>query len=241
MKRLLILLSLFVLLTACGTSEARYRVMFKTQDPGAQQELLLASMRLISQRMNVIGVKLDDQNIERKDGNVTIVVKLPGGTVRQIAKGSPVLTKLEQQAPKILDHAPKDLLTEQLTKPFSLRLMLESPEAGADVVTSIGSFKATGITEASLAVVQAAPAGEGKGKILLVFTKDGEVQIAKLFHDHKGKTIGLFLRDRVVSTVTSAGESKKNFIIDGVPSMELANQFADEVNVGLYVTFTSAD
>lgn len=242
MKKTLVLLSTLLLLSACGTVEVRYRASFTTEEAGSRQELLLASMRLINQRLGVLGIKPDDQNIEQKDGIVTIVLKLPDGTVRQILRGTPDLTRLEQQAPQILDRTPQDLLTEQLTKPFGLRLMLEVPEAQADIVIpELGAFKETGITEKSLAVVQAAPSANDTGKILLVFTKDGEAQVGKLFRSNKGKTIGLFLRDRLVSKVVSTGQPNKNVIIDNVPSMQVANQFADEVNVGLYVTFAPVE
>ena len=60
-----------------------------------------------------------------------------------------------------------------------------------------------------------------------------------LFAESEGKNIGIFIRNQLVSKLlVDTDELIDDIIITDIPTVQLANVFADDVNVGLHVTFT---
>lgn len=72
----------------------------------------------------------------------------------------------------------------------------------------------------------------------LLFTDEGRNLLKAAFAKHKGKTVGIFVRDLLVSKLKIAsGELSEHIVISGIPSAEVAQIFTEDVNVGLHVAF----
>jgi preprotein translocase subunit SecD len=135
-----------------------------------------------------------------------------------------------------------EALTEQLTRPFELRIMSQAAAgARADItVAEHGGFNETGITGGDLSWVEGRQQpGTNMGEVELVFTEEGRQKMSALFKQMKGRNIGLFVRDQLVSKLlVDTDELKDQIVIREIPQMELAQVFSEDVNVGIHVTFT---
>jgi preprotein translocase subunit SecD len=102
-----------------------------------------------------------------------------------------------------------------------------------------GEFAATGITEEDMVWADAAEDEQKKGVVRLTFTPQGSQKLAAVFKENKGKSIGIFVRDRLISKLTVQTDViEDHIVIRDIPSSELARIFVDDLNVGLHVTFT---
>jgi hypothetical protein len=217
MKKVSTLLALALALSACVPTSA-FHLKFDTTEPTIQKELLSASLRVISRHLQAMNATLKDQNVERSSDGATITITMDNKVA--LAK-----------------------LGERLLEPFSLALMKQVEEndpAATIKLAGHGAFAETGIDQTSLAWVYSMKDDQHpeKGKIQLVFTEQGQATLKKVFKATKGKMIGIFVRGILVSKVVSPGDAKEKIIIDNIPSQDLADAFADSINVGMHVTFT---
>lgn len=218
MKRVssfIVLASLFLLAGCQGKqTPISFELQFDTENEQEQAELALASMRVAERRLENIGEPLVDKSIVEKGDKtfLNITVEDPVGA---------------------------EILTDQMTETFSLAFMAQVPEEQADIViTGHGGFKRSGINEDVLEGIKAELDPAGKGMITLEFTEEGRQKMGDLFAVNVDKYIGMFVRDQLVSKLLVEGaELKENIIIRDLPSPEIAEIFADDVNVGLHVTF----
>lgn len=205
-----------LLLTACGATTTEYKLSFNTNDAEQQSALTLASLRVIERRLARMGDQLMEQNMTTR--NQDIVLSL-----------------------RIRDEEASATLTQELLRPFSLNIMEQAPEKTADtVVEGHGGFRKTALTQEHLQWVEARPSGpEGKqGMVILYFSPDGRTLMQQLFKKNKGKAIGIFVRDQLVSKLTVDTDKVENdIVIQNIPSYEIARMFADDMNVGLHVVF----
>ncbi len=218
MKRFISVLAVSMLLVSCsGKPVARFALSFDIADTNVQQALTLTSMRVVERRVEHLGEELVDKQINTKGSGTTLTLTL------KTSEGI------------------KALISE-LTAPFSMRVMVQtgSGETADISVEGHGSFRETGITEKDLEWVDARKDPvTGKGEVRMDFTADGKEKMKVLFKQVKGKNIGLFVRDRLVSQLHVETDIFPNTIlIRDVPSAELAQVFADDMVVGLHVTFT---
>ncbi|OGJ57197.1 hypothetical protein A3H22_03420 [Candidatus Peribacteria bacterium RIFCSPLOWO2_12_FULL_55_15] len=216
LKRILIFSTLLIL-TACGATKVAYKISFNIDDAEQQSSLTIASLRVIERRLSRMGDQLLEQDMKTRDQEVIISLK-------------------------IRDKEAGETLTTELVKPFSLNIMEQSPEKTADtVVEDHGGFRKTDITQEHLQWVEARTYGpEGKqGMVILYFSPDGRTIMQKIFKRNKGKAIGIFVRNQLVSKLTvDTDKVKDDIVIQNIPSYEIARMFADDMNVGLHVTFT---
>ncbi|MDO8648536.1 MAG: hypothetical protein Q7R81_02010 [Candidatus Peregrinibacteria bacterium] len=216
MKRLGALLSVSLLLAACGGSTVvYYKLAIRTDTPEQRDELIAASMRVVERRLSHLAANLSDKKVQVSDDEVTLKLEIDSSEAA-------------------------DALTAELIAPFSLRVMQEAPTEKADIVVEgHGGFSETGLTQKHLQWVIAGKDEGGKGSVQLLFTPEGRTIMGKVFKENKGKSIGLFVREKLVSKLTvESAEVKDDIIITDIPSAEMAEIFADDVNVGLRVTFT---
>jgi hypothetical protein len=213
-------LSVFALsaafLVGCGgPGTVEYRLTFDTQDAGMVKEFTDATIRVMQRRMDRLGVDMTEQNIAKDSDGVTVTIGMSNG-----------------------DAA--DALTEELTAPFDLNIMtMAESESGADlVVEGLGGFNATDVTHEDIKMVASGTNTETEGGyVLLHFTDAGIAKMRAVFAANVGKSIGLFVRGRLVSSLeVKSAELPSPLVIDGVPNPELAAIFADDVNVGSHVT-----
>ncbi|OGJ56414.1 hypothetical protein A3D88_03465 [Candidatus Peribacteria bacterium RIFCSPHIGHO2_02_FULL_52_16] len=200
-------------LSACGTNVVSYRLDTDAKD-ARLTEVLNASKRVIERRLQAMGEE-SSVDIENTKGEIHIRVAV--------------------------EAAVADALTQELTAPFSMRIMTEAPAGKGDInVEGQGSFQESGITEEHLVWVTAGTdANPEKGRVLLEFSEDGRRLMGDIFRKNKGKYIGLFVRNHLVSKLlVEAEEVKESILITDIPSILLAQIFADDLNVGLHATFT---
>ncbi len=216
MKRLGALFGVFLFLTAC-TGEAvtgSYDLQMETQDPARRETLGLAAMRVVERRIQSMQVPMREQTIRQEEGNLAIDVTV--------------------------DHPDTiALLSEQLQRPFTFRIMVESSADEVDAtVEGHGGFRSTNITEADIDWVESAQDDEGKGAVRILLTEEGQAKLQGLMTAEQGKSIGVFVRDVLISVLPAAGGDSVDITIRGIPDLALAEIFADDVNVGIHIMFT---
>lgn len=210
------------LLSACGNGEVNvtYELQFDTLQPGEQAKLTMTSLKVAERRMKGIGEHLLEKDFFTEDGMTYLSLTLP---TQDIA----------------------NLLTTQLTAPFNLQIMREVPTKEADeVVEGHGGFAKTGLNEEHLLNVEAGEdsTNPGKGRVQLFFTEEGRDLMRNIFQENLGKNIGVFVRGKLVSKLqVESEELKDDILIRDIPNRELAQIFADDVNVGLHVIFVPQD
>ncbi len=98
----------------------------------------------------------------------------------------------------------------------------------------------TGLTGSSLVWVQAlGDRSTGNISIDLEFTEKATNILREVYKNNKGKSLGIFVRDLLVSALLIEEELTSNHVrIGGVPSENIAGVFSDDLNVGLSTTFT---
>lgn len=210
-------LSLAILAGCGGPVTANYRLTFDTQDVGEVEVLTKATVRVAQRRLDRLGAELFGQHMvqDAEGANLELTISTSAG-----AKA----------------------LEEELAAPFDLNIMAVTDDAAtADVtVEGFGSFKKTAVNGDDIQMVTAKPNADGKGaSVQIKLTEDGLGEMRELFKQNIGKSLGLFVRGKLVSALTVASSDVPNpLVIDGIPDAELASIFADDVNVGLHVTVT---
>jgi hypothetical protein len=218
--------ALCVTLGACSKEVAlRYTVSANVADPGSVVALITAAQRVVQRRLAAIG--------ETKASVVTAPTGGSGGTLT-------VKLKTDNVVPRV-----KTMLAE----PFSFEIRLEKPAAttatasGSTDTANASDWLATGITKDNLLGVRTiVNSTTGEAAIELDFTPEGRVLLAKLFKENKGKNIAIFVRDLMVSRLQiQSTELDEHIVISGIPSAAVGEVFSDDVNVGLYVTYTPVE
>ncbi len=216
MKRPVAFFGVLLFLTACSGEAVTgsYDLTMDTEEPTRQEALSLAAMRVIERRIQSMQVPMLEQTLRQEEGAIAIDVQVD-------------------------DPATIALLSEQLTRPFSLRVMAGAPAEEADVtVEGQGGFRLTDITEEDVDWVESAQDSEGKGAIRILFTEIGRGKMQALMTAEKGNTIGVFVRDVLMGVLPAAATDSTDITIRGIPDPVLADIFADDVIVGAHVTFT---
>lgn len=132
-----------------------------------------------------------------------------------------------------------DAVKHVLSQPFSFDLRLENGQTVEGDLSTI-DWATTGIDGSMLTWVQAIGNKETSEVSLdLQFNDEGKAKLETLAGAQQGKRLGIFVRDVLVSMLTiQSGFSAEHVIIGGIPSATVAEIFADDVNVGLHVSFT---
>lgn len=215
-QSILPILLITLLLSACGEVTVTYDLQTDAELADQKSELTLASMRVMERRLKRIGENVLEKDITAKDGVPSIILTL-GDTVA------------------------RDTLTQELVQPFTLRIMTETTdEESADItVAGQGGFTETGLTEDHMTWAKAGQDTDpSKGLVTLTFTEDGRTLMNDIFAQNNGKYIGLFVRERLMSKLlVESAVLMDDIVIRDIPSVEIANIFADDINVGLHVTF----
>jgi len=217
MKRFFVPVALSLLLSACGATVASYNVTINTEDIEQRSELAGAIRRVVERKLASMGEESDSIDLAMADN------------------GAAVLNV------NVAEDSVKNVLDTNLSDPFKLRIMVESLENEADlVVEGHGGFAESGLTEDHLRWLSAQEEADGvRGRIIMQFTDEGRALMQQIFENNKGKFIGIFVKDQLVSKLlVDTDELLDQIVITEIPSVELANVFADDVNVGLYVTFS---
>lgn len=218
MKRLLPLLACALLVVGC-TKTVKFGVAFDTEDASRRADLEAAIIRIADGRVASGGKKIVERKIDTKDGASVLTVR-------------------------VSDAEAAKLLADGLMTPFSMTIMQQTPSGQGDIVSDkFGEFKETGISTGhfdwvamGLSIVEA---GASRGSAVITLTNEGRELLKEIFSKNKGSIIGIFVRGQLMSKKLVDANDKQDAIqIDGIPSAELAQAFADDVNVGLHAKFT---
>lgn len=213
---LTLLLTTTLFLSACGEVTVTYDLTIDEAYANQKSELTLASMRVIERRLKRIGEEILEKDITANGGIPSITLTL-GDTVA------------------------RDILTEELLQPFTLRIMTEAADGdSADItVAGHGGFIETGLTEEHITWTNAIEDTDPSlGRVTLMFTEDGRTLMNDVFAKHNGEYVGLFVRERLMSKLlVESAALMDDIVIRDIPSTEIANIFADDINVGLHVIF----
>lgn len=217
MKKIIAPIAFALLLTACGKSTAVFTLNIDTEDSDRRIELVAATDRVVERKLQSMGESEFVVDISRKGDETILEVE-------------------------VADNSVADVLANNLTDPFNLRIMTEADAEDAELtVEGHGGFKQSGITEEHLEWLLVEEEALGTGRITIQFTTEGRDLMETIFSANKGKNIGIFVKDQLVSKLlVDTDELRDEIVITEIPSVELARVFADDVNVGMYVTFTPA-
>ncbi len=214
MKRLAVCFGVLLVLAGCSVVRVTYRLTIRSEDTEMRSALIAATKRVVTRRLRAMGEDASVIDVNTKNGEIFLSVD-------------------------IADPIVGETLSAALTDPFTLRIMKQVDPPGDITVEGHGSFGETGITGGNLLWVVAGTDPNKKGYVELKFNQEGRNLIGKVFAENYGKFIGVFVRKHMMSKLlVEATEVKDAIIISDIPSPILAEIFADDTNVGLYVTFT---
>lgn len=214
--RLLSIAVLFAGLTACGgASTLKFMVHTDIVDPAKAIEVFQASERMMTRRLPAADVK---------DTQVKVVPSGSGAAVMTIA---------------VPNAAGAATIKRILGEPFTFDIRIEGPKlpGAAEGETN---WLPTGVDGSSLLWITPItnPNTQEIG-VELQFTEEGRTLLSAAFQGNADKSVGIFVRDLLVSKMTISADSVTDYIIiTGIPSERVAQIFADDVNVGLHAQFT---
>lgn len=215
MLRLMPLLGLLLLLTACGPKTITFTLTTDLTDAEERTAVFHAAQRVVFRRTGRLTETPEQPSLTaQEDGTVLLTATLP-----------------TQEA---------DILAQEVLESFSLNIMLQSMDDTGDLyVEEQGWFTKTDITEKDILWTQSFTETDGKGVVVLLLTDEGRTRFDALIRQNIGRTIGLFVRGKLMSKMQIARTMENDKIaISGIPSPDIAGIFADDVNVGLHVTFS---
>ncbi len=218
MKRALLSIGVLLIFSACGSSATVIREMTITStDTSKTAELLKGAERVIVRRLAAASItkNVSASAVPNAEQSATLTVTVPDGAAAE-------------KVHSILDE------------PFTFDIRTEEPANDPSDPTKT-EWKLSGIEGQDLQWVRVVHASDGSIGIELLFSETGRTKLATVLTDNVGKSIGIFVRDLLVSSLTiKKGGISDHIVIDGVPSDMVAQIFADDVNVGLHVTFAPA-
>lgn len=212
-----VLIGFALSLAACsGEQKIMQKVTIRSSDSTKVVSLVQATERVMDRRLAAIGVQNAHASVVPTGTNTALLtLTLPTAETAERTK-------------------------QILAEPFTFDLRIEEPKAQGD--TGESEWTGTTLTGSSLVWVQAVGnRATGAVSIELQFTEEGRKALATVFKENVGKNLGIFVRDLLVSKMSIAMTTvSDHIVISGIPSAAIAEVFADDVNVGLFVDFTPA-
>jgi len=214
MKRISFLLC-SALLAGCfgGSTTLQYRADISVEDASKIPVLFESIERVLTRRFAAVGVT---------DQKLTVVP--------QDQSSAEVTIELGKEESERVLHIFEDAFT------FDIRL-----DAGPlDGDPKFATWESLGIDHTMLLWVQAiGNRVTSQVDVELTLNEEGKKKLRELATTHRGKRVGIFVRDLLISALTvQSGSFTDRIIISGIPSAEIAEVFADDVNIGLHVRFT---
>lgn len=223
MKKLLLPTLFALVISGCGNSASiSMDVEFTTTSNDDRAELVLATKNVVERRLGRLESELLDFDVTYGE-DATAVIGIAGTNPDAI-----------------------DQLLAEMINPFvvEIRIQADQHEEGDIETEGLGNFRSLGITKEDMTWVKGR-AMEGSplnhGEIMLQFTEEGTAKMNTLFSEHVGENIGLFIRNQLAANFAISQDSFGGAItIPNVPSAEIAQIFADDMNVGINMTFTQS-
>ncbi len=217
-KNIIILTACSVLFAACNATKTvvTYTVHTDQVEPKKIMELLQASERVLQSRLAAANVE---------DAIVSVTPETKGG-------GKMTITLDEVEHESVVDRMAMQPFT------FDFRIASEPKEKTSTSPEDVQWDKTT-LTGSSIFWLTAGEdEGARRASVNIEFTPEGRSKIEKIFSENNGKDLGIFVRNLLVSKITIGEVPLTNtIIIAGIPSIEIAKIFSDDVNTGLHVQF----
>ncbi len=217
-RQLIIGSVLTLALSACasGVTTEKYAVHTNLTDPAKNTILFGAAERVMTRRLAAADVK-----------NATVSVVPTGPN-----DGTATFVLPNKEAVDTVNRLTSD--------PFTFDIRIEKAPLSGTGAMDADNWIPTNLSGATLDWAQAiGNRSTGVISIELQFNPRGGAILSDIFKQNKGKGIGIFVRDLLVSKLKVAGtEPSARIVISGLPSQKIAEVFADDVNVGLHVNFT---
>ncbi|MDD5469444.1 MAG: hypothetical protein PHO92_01445 [Candidatus Peribacteraceae bacterium] len=213
---------LAALLVACSGKNASYDLTIKAKDEAQLQRILATTTRMVERRVEAIEYRegvtdtLEDITISRKGGNTQLTLRF----------STPIIAPI---------------LTEDLLEPFTMEFMEECPVEEADfVVAETQGYKRIPLGTEDVSWLLTEEESGIVGGVTMQFTPEGAQKKAELFEPRMGKNIGIFIRGLPVYRLrVEPDDVEEPVILIKVPDSELGSVFADDVNTGLHVSFST--
>lgn len=218
LRKTAFLIGSLVLLTACGgPTTLSYTITSNLSDTTKNSGLFESSERVLVRRLAALGVE---------NPKITIIPLDSSSATMDIEVPSEAKAAVE----KITSDS------------FTFDLRVDNGKVKNDAGDEVTDWKKTRVDGSMVNWVQ--PVRDTKTGSLgveLQFSKDGKEALAEAFKGNKDKNIGIFVRDLLVSSMKiTSEEPSEHIIISGIPATSIAEIFADDVNVGLHITFSSS-
>ncbi len=221
MKKTLFPVLFTLLLAACNQpTTLTYDVQFTTDNPNRMTDLSLATRNVVERRLARLGGNLIDYDVAHNKETLETTISI----------------EVDNK------NAAQQLNTE-MTEPFlfEVRYLVETEQEGDIAVEGLGAFRATGIQQEHIDWVlgDAMPGPQNQGIVTIGFTDEGVAMMQSVLAQREGTTLGLFIRNMLTASMKVNGNDITRTIqIPGVPSADLAKVFADDMNVGIHMTFS---
>ena len=222
MKKLLLPVLFALTLTACGNSDSvTMNATFDTNGKDDKASLILATKKIISRRLEMYEADLMNFSVQYNDDNSADIT----------------ISSSDADA----THAVSDAMIEGVD--LEIRKQVEEYQDGDITVEKLGDFRATGINGDDVSWVLSRASGNAlnQGEVMIQFTEEGAEKMNTLFTENVGTNIGLFVRGKLAANFAIPdGGFQESIIIPNIPSIEMAEIFADDMNVGTNMTFTQS-
>jgi len=213
--RTLLLIGSLAALTGCGSSVMTFEAVSSVSDTTKNNELFKATERVLLRRLAGAEVKGSTVSVIPEDsGTASVSISVPSDAMETVQRIT--------------------------SDPFTFEIRLANGTIKDDEGNDQVDWQATGIDGTKLDWIQTlqGPKPEDIG-VELQFNAEGKNKLSAVFLENVGKDVGIFVRDLLVSKLkVNTTEAADHIIIGGIPSAKIAEIFADDVNVGLHITFT---
>lgn len=215
----LLVFGVALMLSACGGPTSLMKTMhIRASDSAKVMTILQATEKVMERRFAALNLQNARASVVPVDAKTaTLTLTLPD---------KEAVEKMEA------------ILAEKFT--FDIRIEKKEEKNTKDDAPE-SEWLPTAFTGSSLSWVQAVGnKNTGRVALELQFTEQGRTVIQSIFRENVGKNIGIFVRSQLMSSFQITDPNVGDTIaIGGAPSANIAEVFADDVNVGLLVSFTN--
>ena len=207
-----------LLLASCGSSvQMSYNLTSDVEDATRNGILFQATERVLTRRLAAVQVESPVVTVIPQGGNsATATISVPDSFAADV---------------------------ERITSdPFTFDIRVEEGTVKNEEGTEETIWSLTGVDGTMLEWIEPIQgANDNQVGVELQFTEEGRAKLATVFSKQKGRNIGIFVRDLLVSKLKiNSDKPNERIIISGIPSEKVAQIFADDVNVGLHISFSAS-
>lgn len=214
-----VLIGSLMVLAACGGSSVSlaYTAKSSVSDAGRNTLIFQATERVLTRRLAAVEIASPRIAVVPQDTTTaTVTMTVPSASVDTVNR----------------------IISDPFT--FEIRLAKSMTKDAAGVEQT--DWQPTGVDGTMLDWVQPVQNADGSAiGVELRFSETGRTKLTEAFRGNKGKDVGIFVRDLLVSKLKINTEvPDEHIVISGIPSAKVAEIFADDVNVGLHISFTAS-